>query len=131
MTEIARCKVSLGFFGDGLDPTEVTAFLGVQPTHRYRKRDDDRTPQRPGSWRLHASERAPGDPDAQIRELLSGLTNDVTVWRELTTRFKARLFCGLFMEEGNEGVDLSPETLTEIGRCGLTLSLDIYDSAPA
>jgi len=131
MTEIARSKVSLGFFGDGLDPAELTAFLGVQPMHRYRKGDDDRTPQRPGSWRLHATERAPGDPDAQIRELLSGLNSDVTVWRELTTRFKARLLCGLFMEVGNEGVDLSAEMLTEIGKRGLVLSLDIYDSASA
>jgi hypothetical protein len=34
------------------------------------------------------------------------------------------------MQAENEGVELSPETLMDLGSRGLLLSLDIYDSSP-
>jgi hypothetical protein len=54
------------------------------------------------------------------------LTEDLAVWEELTTRFSADLFCGLFMREGNEGLSLSPETMQALGSRRLLLGLDIY-----
>ncbi len=130
MATISRSKATLSFFGDALEPAELTAALGTQPTHQYRQGSDERAPQRPGSWRLEAEVRIPGDLDAQIHDLLSGLTADASVWKDLTTRFRARVFCGLFMDSANEGVELSPSTLTELGSRGLLLSLDIYDASP-
>jgi hypothetical protein len=35
-------------------------------------------------------------------------------------------FCGLFLDEMNEGISLSPDTLAAIGSRGLSSGLDIY-----
>ena len=58
--------------------------------------------------------------------MLDGLTADLAVWQELTTRFRADVFCGLFMDESNEGQSLSPHTLKALGERNLMLDLDIY-----
>jgi hypothetical protein len=79
-----------------------------------------------GSWRLHVERRNPGDLDGQIVELLSPLCQDLAVWRDLSARFEADIFCGLFLEKSNEGIDLRPETLMMVGSRGLVLDFDIY-----
>lgn len=48
------------------------------------------------------------------------------MWRGLVTRYEADIFCGLFLRAGNEGANLSPRTLAEIGGRGLSLDFDIY-----
>lgn len=56
------------------------------------------------------------------------MTNDPDLWRELTKKYKADLFCGIFMDEFNQGLTITPTTLSAIGLRGLTLDLDIYGS---
>ena len=63
---------------------------------------------------------------AQVAELLDALTLDLAVWRDLSGRFKADLFCGLLMERSNEGLMLSARALQALGERGLELDLDIY-----
>jgi len=41
-------------------------------------------------------------------------------------RFEVDIFCGLFMGSSNEGLSLSPRTLSALGQCGIELGLDIY-----
>ena len=53
----------------------------------------------------------------------------MSIWQDLTSRFRADVFCGLFMEEGNEGISLSNETLQRLAERGLTIDFDIYDSS--
>jgi Domain of unknown function (DUF4279) len=77
-------------------------------------------------WALHAPESSDGDLDAQVEWILSRLTQDLAVWREITQRCKADLFCGLFLELPNRGVSLRPETLTQIAARGISLGFDIY-----
>jgi hypothetical protein len=134
MGSLHKTAASLRFFGDALDPDEITARLGAPPTVGVRKGGTWTTstgaskPARTGSWRLETERRWPGDLDGQIAELLNALTDDLTVWRDLTTRFQADLFCGLFLQEGNEGLSLSAETTLSLGERGLVLALDIYGS---
>ncbi len=54
------------------------------------------------------------------------MNDDVTVWQTLSARFSGRLFCGLFLQEGNEGLRIEPATLAAIAKRGLCLDLDIY-----
>ena len=68
----------------------------------------------------------PTELDEQIRPLLEGLTRDLAVWLDLTSRFRADLFCGLFMAGANEGMTLRPATLSMIGERGLEIDFDIY-----
>jgi hypothetical protein len=83
---------------------------------------------RTGTWRLVAGKRMPGDLDGQIAELLAGLSDDLSIWADLTARFEADVFCGLFMRGGNEGLCLSAKTLQDLGSRNLPLNLDIYDA---
>ena len=60
-------------------------------------------------WRLSAMDREPEDLDAQIGDLLSKLTDDLTVWTSIAEKYRVDLFCGLFMREGNEGLSIAPD----------------------
>jgi len=136
MAVLSGSAASLRFFGDDLDPDELTRLLGCQPTKSERKGQEivgnvtgkNRTA-RSGGWRLRAERREPGDFDAQISEILDQLTDDMSIWQNLTSRFQADVFCGLFMEEGNGGISLSNETLRRLAERGLTIDFDIYDSS--
>lgn len=132
MSELHNTVACLRFFGDDLDPDEITRLLGASPTVGVRKGGIWHTESgaekiaRSGSWRLKVEDCSPGDLDAQIAKLLAPLTSDLAVWKELTCRFKADVFCGLFLQESNEGISLTPESLAALGSRGLLLDLDIY-----
>jgi hypothetical protein len=85
-------------------------------------------------WRLEETDQEPENIDAQITELLNQLSRDISVWNSISAEFEIDLFCGLFMEESNEGMEISPISLKSLGERGIVLSLDIYDGndeAPA
>ncbi|GAA0868426.1 hypothetical protein GCM10009116_05140 [Brevundimonas basaltis] len=132
MGGIHETSASLGFYGDDLDPDEITIALGARPTVGVRKGQTWVTEfgaekvARTGSWRVVAQRSPPGDLDGQIAGLLSTLTDDLAVWNDLASRFRGRLFCGLFLKAGNEGATLKPETVLAMGSRGLCLDLDIY-----
>ena len=129
---LGRTVATLRFFGDDLDPDEISRLLGVLPTKSVRKGEVQRFPNgrevvpRRGSWRLEVADRSPGDLSSQIVELLSAVTEDLSVWSDLSLRYRGDVFCGLFMEEGNEGEELSPEAMFLMGARKLRLDLDIY-----
>jgi len=123
---------SIGFFGDDLDPSEITRQLNCEPTVGVAKGGTWTTSigaekaARTGSWRLVAQRRSPADLDAQIVELLSVMNDDFEAWRLLAGRFRGRVFCGVFLASFNDGLTLRPETLLMLGQRGLLLDLDIY-----
>jgi hypothetical protein len=61
-----------------------------------------------------------------LNKLFDQLPANLNVWCELTTKFQADLFCGLWLKRWNRGLDFSPETLRRIAERGLSISLDIY-----
>jgi len=85
-------------------------------------------------WSLQAHETEPADLDAQVTAILSRLTTSDSVWAELRTKYDVNLFCGWFMEYGNEGVSIEPETMSALGTRGILLDIDLYsgdsDMAP-
>ncbi|MFZ5705844.1 MAG: DUF4279 domain-containing protein [Pseudomonadota bacterium] len=132
MAELNKTVSTLRFFGDDLDPDEITARLGCVPTVGARKggawitKGGTEKVARTGFWRLSVKERQPGDLDAHVTELLTLCSDDLSVWADLTARFTADIFCGVFMEESNEGTTLSAETMKKMGLRNLPLDLDIY-----
>lgn len=131
MAHLARSVASLRIAGDDLIPEEISLLLGAQPTHAQRKGQE--LPSKAGMriatfghWRLQAKETAPENLDAQVAEILRQLTSSPDVWQNLTSRYRVDLFCGWFMEGGNEGVIISPSTLQALGERGIELGLDIY-----
>ena len=132
MTILHKSAASLGFYGDDLDPAKITALLGGEPSAGVRKGGIWLTSlgaekvAHTGSWRLIADRCEPANLDLQISWLLNGLTNELGAWRSLSERYRGRIFCGLFLASGNEGLTLQPETLVRVGERGLLIDLDIY-----
>ena len=132
MAVLRKTEASLRILGDDLDPEEITAALGKQPDKAARLGDTLRTPlggeriSQTGVWSVSVEQRIPGDLDAQIAKLLEGTTENIGVWRNITSRFKSDIFCGLFLDECNEGLSISPTTMKALGERGILLDLDIY-----
>jgi hypothetical protein len=135
MSGLHKTVATLRFFGDDLDPEEITKLLGADPTVGVRKGGIWLTASgaekmaRRGSWWLNVEDRSPGDLNAQISEMFAPLTTDLTIWNELSRRFSGDVFVGLFLGESNEGNDLTPDTLAAVGLRGLELDLDIYGAS--
>lgn len=137
MAEIAQSSASLRFFGDDLDPIELTQLLGGEPTYAIKKGElHTYSPNRPprvartGMWRL-SSEYGEGDQlDSQVANILAALTSDLAAWADLVRRFEVDMFCGVWLDEGNQGLALTSQTLLMLGQRGIELNLDIYYKPP-
>ena len=127
-----KSAASIGFFGDDLDPAKITKALGAVPTvgvHKgglWRTKTGAEKVAARGSWRVEAERREPGDLDGQINDLLDRLSDDLPAWRSFSQRYRGRVFCGLFLASGNEGLTLRSETLARLAERGLLIDLDIY-----
>jgi hypothetical protein len=136
MGKLHRSVASLGFYGDDLDPSEITEQLG-SPTWGRRIGETWLSPAgrekiaRTGAWLLEIEDQEPADLDVQINALLDKLSNDLPSWCSLAARFKGRIFLGLFLDSSNEGIAIQPKTLARLCERGLLLDFDIYGhSAP-
>jgi len=122
--------------GDDLVPDEVTALLGTSPTRAVVKGETGKhivgpkvggvRVARSGMWTLEAMKRQPQDMNGQIHELLSRMTDDISVWQRITKRYRVDLFCGLWLAGSESGMTLSPESLAALGERGIELGLCIY-----
>lgn len=132
MGKLLQTAVSLRFSGDSLDPAEISRQLGAAPRLGYRKGELRRGPNgqefacRTGLWSLSIERVRPGNLDAQIAELLAPLSEDLLIWRDLSSRFGGVIFAGLFLESWNEGIGLEPQTMLALSSRGLGLDMDIY-----
>jgi hypothetical protein len=133
MAQLQKSAVTLRIMGDDLIPDEVTKLLGASPTHAETKGDKifgKKTGHvriaKTGIWRLCAGDREPEDMDGQIREILSQLPDNLSVWQSITKKYDAELFCGLFMRVSNEGLTISSQSLAALRMRGIEMGLDIY-----
>lgn len=133
MAHLHRSVATLRISGENLDPDEISALLGCAPTTSQRK-GDVRTSKttgqsrtlKSGAWFMDASDREPENLDGQIAELLGKLTPSMDAWHSIAERYAVDLFCGFFMRETNEGVEISPASLLALGQRKILLGLDIY-----
>jgi hypothetical protein len=128
---VDEAKVTLRLNGDELDPSEVSRLLGCSPSQSAKtgetitnSRGIARTV-RQGFWSL-SSGRSDVDVEDQVTILLTQLTSDLSVWRDLTRRFRADIFCGLFLNASNRGFDLGPVILRQLADRGISIGFDIY-----
>ena len=136
MAHVSRSKASLRIIGDSLNPQEISDLLGCEGSTMYSKGDvrvikktGREIMRKSGHWSLESIECEPENIDGQVVEILNKLNDDPSVWEQLASKYSIDLFCGIFMESSNEGMDISPKTLVELGKRGAVLALDIYDGA--
>ncbi len=131
MPVIHRTVATLRISGDDLNPEVISKLLKGLPTSRQKKgeetgeKGEDRIAKF-GMWRVEATDKHPGDEEAQIKEILDQLSNDLSAGRKITEEYECDMFFGLFLEDLNEGYSLKPSTLLALGSRGIDLKLDIY-----
>jgi hypothetical protein len=137
MAHLHRSCASFRIGGDDLDPAALTTSLGAAPSQAQTKGDKivGKTTghvrvAKTGMWLLEATEREPADLDGQILEVLGKMTDDIDVWRMLTSKYRADIFCGLFMKGTDEGFTISPKTLAALGTRGIELGICLYAPLP-
>ena len=123
----------LRIFGEALIPDEITQLLGAAPTTsrmkgdvKYRSKEGRETIAKEGAWLLSADERTPADVDRQAAEILEKLTDDPDKWKSLVQRFDVDFYCGWFMKDSNEDIEIAPQTLAALGARGIKLAVSMY-----
>ncbi|MCP4904560.1 MAG: DUF4279 domain-containing protein [bacterium] len=123
-------RISLRVFGDGLEPEEVSALLGRPPSREHRKGDKGQgnhdAVEPTGAWILDSSLSEKAELEEHIEGLLGSLSNDMDEWSRLTDRFSASIHCGMFLDQYNEGFELSPRIAQALAERGLVIAFDIY-----
>src|SRR5688572_19924624 len=83
---VDKFSVTLAIYHRELDPNEVSARLGANPTSAHR-RGESRRPGSPplptGGWFLRREALPPSKPSDAIRELLAALPRDTRFWEDL------------------------------------------------
>ena len=143
MAAIARVRASLRVFGDGLEPDEVSALLGHEPTRCHRKGDKvgshpsshpgghhGASVEATGAWILDSRISEKAEVEDQVESILALLTSDHDEWASLTERFSASILCGIFLDQYNEGFELSPRLAKALAYRGLVIAFDIYSGDP-
>jgi tRNA (guanine37-N1)-methyltransferase len=122
-------SAALRFFGDDLDPEELTKLLGQAPTSFARKGtiEGSKRPRaaKTGRWILDIPLTAGDNLPDQIRSILSPLTDDLSIWRDLGERYQADMYCFLGMI-GKLGYSLDASLSRLLADRGLSLQLDMY-----
>ena len=130
MAAVARVSVSLRVFGDGLEPDEVSALLGNQPTRFHRKGDKSRgnnsAVEPTGAWILDSTLPEKAEIEEHVESLLALISNDSDEWGSLTSRYSASILCSVFLNQYNEGFELSPRLAASLSERGLVIAFDIY-----
>ncbi len=132
MVLVSRSIATLRISGDDLDPEEISKALNGTPTFSTPKNGFHAYPPgrgriaRTGIWRIRTDYAHPADLDGQVRQILAPLTDDMSVWTDLSKRYAMDIFCGLWLRESNEMMGVLPETLKALGDRHVQLELDIY-----
>jgi hypothetical protein len=132
MAQQTYSTACLRIFGDHLVPEDITQILGCVPTVAQRTGEVIRYQSgrervvKCANWRLDAERAEPEDVNGQVRWLLSQVESDPEVWKSLVQQFDVDIFCGLFMQQRNDGLSLAPDVMALLGERGIHLALDIY-----
>jgi Domain of unknown function (DUF4279) len=120
--------VALCIYGKELDPYEVSALLGVKPTHAHKigeRKSLKSPPYDKGAWILELRRFEPIDLDSMYEELLAPLPEDVLIWESLASRFEIRVDFAVHTDVGC-GFHISPRTMKLIASKQAEFHIDIH-----
>jgi uncharacterized protein YchJ len=133
MAQLFKSVAGLRIFSDTIDLDAITRTLGCEPTTSHVKGQVryKTTLWKTGAWILNASDTQPANLDAQVAEILGRVSSDLKVWSALSGEHSIDLFCGFFMDRGNEDLVISAETMKLLSERGIELEFSIYANMPA
>ncbi|WP_425605562.1 DUF4279 domain-containing protein [Luteolibacter rhizosphaerae] len=122
-------QIHFEFFGDGLDPDEITAFTGVLPSSTRRKSSPNNT----SSWSLSSENPSTeGSFTEAIEEFMRTLYPHVEKFRLVSER--PGISCGLALwwtvdsdQEPRPAMRLGVEAIAFLGAVKASLDLDGYE----
>ena len=130
---VDRVTVSLRVSADDLNPEEVSQLLRCRPTKSHVKGEvivgkttGSRWSAPTGVWLLNSDDKRSVELGQQIMNLLGRVSDDPATWEALTKKYKADVFCGLFLDAENRGCRVSADTLRRLAERGLDIDFDIY-----
>jgi hypothetical protein len=122
-------EVSVIFYSPELVPEELTALLGVQPTHAARKgsqRSPRQAPLRKGVWYISRAAASPIELEEVLSEMLDTLPSDPEVWKGLAARFEITISIALYLEAWSRGFELSLAATQRIAALGASIGVSVY-----
>jgi hypothetical protein len=128
-------QVSLALTHPSLTVDRISEALGLVPAHSGSPGAQRRTPKggalpgfnSQGFWRHSFT--APRDDELEtfLASTLERLEESCSFFKELIAGGgHARLFIGLFLEQDNIGIEISPELQRRCSELGISLGFDIY-----
>jgi hypothetical protein len=131
-------SVSLGVYGDSLEPDEITKLLGQTPTRSGRKGDvrlSPRTNVKLPTWKnsfwLCTSPLPDHEPlERHLLWIIDRMEPKRQMLRELAKKYKVQFICGFSSENGQGGCTFDSELLGRISSFGISLVLDLYPPGP-
>ena len=126
MSEVDRSTASLRFIGEDLEPNELSNRLKFLPSEETAFPIVKNKKEIITVWSVSCCESDRNRLEKKIETLLSWFTNDITVWKEISGKYRGEIFCGLFLDGWNRGFELSSELLKMISDRNLLIGFDIY-----
>lgn len=136
MTELRyRYKVSLSLTHPTMPAERIDEMLGMLPDHSGSLGEGRFTPKDnplPGEYKRSFWRRSLAVPnDDELEQFLASTIGQLESHAEFIMDLiagggSARLFIGLFLEQENIGIELSPEIQNRCSRLGISLGFDIY-----
>jgi hypothetical protein len=123
--ELDHTMVSIRFIGKDLDPERQGELLGFTETERTRST----IKRRKGGvvvWSIAYEDNEAASLEKEIAALLALFTKDKKAWAQATENVKADIFCGLFLDEWNQGFGLPARLLKELADRNLEIGFDVY-----
>lgn len=121
---------TLSFQGEELEPDEITARLGLQPTRAHRKGDAisrwRNDPHSQGLWSFELRTQAPEGPEEALSRLLAMLPADAGLWASLTGRYRARVDLSLVVKAWSRGFEMPAPLIAALAARGLSVWCEVY-----
>jgi hypothetical protein len=130
-----RYKVSLAITHPTMSAARIGEVLRMEPDHSGSLGEDRLTPKGnplPGTYKESFWRRSLVVPnDDELEQFLASTVEQLEQYSQFFTDLKAdggsaRFFVGLFLEQENIGIEISPELQGRCSRLGLSLGFDIY-----
>lgn len=120
-------SVSVCFYAAELDPAELSAALGIDPTRSFcsgHRAGPRSPPAARGLWMLEAT--TTESPTRCVEGLFQRLPSDPTLWRALGQRYEVQIRITIAFSGWNRGLALSSSAVQKMANTGAAVQVDLY-----